>query len=164
MREKKILWSSFSRLGQLYRLFKGPTVCCSNGPAQLPNDLVSFFKQSHEHTHTYKHTPTHTHTHTPTHSFLFCPFLPPSSQTIGILIEMRLPQNHFWERLKPILWRRKWQPTPVFLPWKISGTGEPGGLPPMGSHIVKTQLKWLSNSKPVLRFYIFLIFFLGKTF
>ena len=27
-------------------------------------------------------------------------------------------------------WRRKWQPTPVFLP----GTGEPGGLPSMGSH------------------------------
>ena len=29
-------------------------------------------------------------------------------------------------------WRRKWQPTPVFLP----GTGEPGGLPSMGSHSV----------------------------
>ena len=28
--------------------------------------------------------------------------------------------------------RRKWQPTPVFLP----GTGEPGGLPSMGSHRV----------------------------
>ena len=27
-------------------------------------------------------------------------------------------------------WRKKWQPTPVFL----RGTGEPGGLPPMGSH------------------------------
>ena len=25
-------------------------------------------------------------------------------------------------------WRRKWQPTPVFLPWRISGTWEPGGL------------------------------------
>ena len=21
-------------------------------------------------------------------------------------------------------WRRKWQPTPVFLPWRIPGTGE----------------------------------------
>ena len=29
-------------------------------------------------------------------------------------------------------WRRKWQPTPVFLP----GTGKPGGLPSMGSHTV----------------------------
>ena len=32
-------------------------------------------------------------------------------------------------------WRRKWQPTPVFLPGE-SGTGEPGGLPSMGSHRV----------------------------
>ena len=31
-------------------------------------------------------------------------------------------------------WRRKWQPTPVF--WRIPGTGEPGGLPSMGSHRV----------------------------
>ena len=33
-------------------------------------------------------------------------------------------------------WRRKWQPTPVFLPWRIPGMGEPGGLPSMGSHRV----------------------------
>ena len=31
-------------------------------------------------------------------------------------------------------WRRRWQPTPVFLAWRIPGTGEPGGLPSMGSH------------------------------
>ena len=29
-------------------------------------------------------------------------------------------------------WRRKWQPTPVFLP--VESQGEPGGLPSMGSH------------------------------
>ena len=39
-------------------------------------------------------------------------------------------------------WRRKWQPTPVFLPGEsqgrgsIPGTGEPGRLPSMGSHRV----------------------------
>ena len=38
-------------------------------------------------------------------------------------------------------WRRKWQPTPVFLPgesqgWESLGMGEPGGLPSMGSHRV----------------------------
>ena len=33
-------------------------------------------------------------------------------------------------------WRRKWQPTPV-LAWRISGTGEPGGLPSVGSHRVE---------------------------
>ena len=31
-------------------------------------------------------------------------------------------------------WRRKWQPTTVL--WRIPGTGEPGGLPSMGSHRV----------------------------
>ena len=33
-------------------------------------------------------------------------------------------------------WRRKWQPTPVFFAWRIPVTGEPGGLPSMGSHRV----------------------------
>ena len=32
-------------------------------------------------------------------------------------------------------WRRKWQPTPVFLPG-VPGTEEPGGLPSMESHRV----------------------------
>ena len=36
-----------------------------------------------------------------------------------------------------MLWRRKWQPTPVFLPGEsIPGTGKPGGLSSMGSHRV----------------------------
>ena len=29
-------------------------------------------------------------------------------------------------------WRRKWQPTPVFLPGESQGWWEPGGLPSMG--------------------------------
>ena len=33
-------------------------------------------------------------------------------------------------------WRRKWQPTPVFLPGESQGRGEPCGLPSMGSHRV----------------------------
>ena len=33
-------------------------------------------------------------------------------------------------------WRRKWRPTPVFLPGQSQGWGEPGGLPTMGSHRV----------------------------
>ena len=33
-------------------------------------------------------------------------------------------------------WRRKWQPTPVFLPGESQGL-EPGGLPSMGSHRVR---------------------------
>ena len=34
-------------------------------------------------------------------------------------------------------WRRKWKPTPMFLPGKIPGTAEPGGLPSIGSHRVR---------------------------
>ena len=34
------------------------------------------------------------------------------------------------------------------LAWRIPGTGEPGGLPSMGSHS-RTQLKWLSSSSMV---------------
>ena len=33
-------------------------------------------------------------------------------------------------------WRRKWQPTPVFLPGESQERGEPGGLPSLGSHRV----------------------------
>ena len=33
-------------------------------------------------------------------------------------------------------WRRKWQPPSSVLAWRIPGTGEPGGLPSMGSHRV----------------------------
>ena len=33
-------------------------------------------------------------------------------------------------------WRRKWQPTPVFLPGEIPWTEEPGGLQSMGSQRV----------------------------
>ena len=31
-----------------------------------------------------------------------------------------------------LYWRRKWQPTPMFLPGESQGTGEPGGLPSLG--------------------------------
>ena len=34
-------------------------------------------------------------------------------------------------------WRRKWQPTPVFLPGESQGAVEPGGLLSMGSHRVR---------------------------
>ena len=40
-------------------------------------------------------------------------------------------------RLHDIFWRRKWQPTPVFLPGKIPWTKEPGGLQPVGSQRVR---------------------------
>ena len=33
-------------------------------------------------------------------------------------------------------WRRRWQPTPVFLPGESQGRGEPGGQPSLGSNRV----------------------------
>ena len=37
-------------------------------------------------------------------------------------------------------WRRKWQPTPVFVPGESPTTEEPGGLPYVGSHRVGHNL------------------------
>ena len=47
-------------------------------------------------------------------------------------------------------WRRKWQPTPVFLPGESQRQGEPGGLPSMGSHRVGHD--W-SNLAAAARYY-----------
>ena len=43
-------------------------------------------------------------------------------------------------------WRRKWQPTPMFLP-ENPRDGEPGGLPSMGSHRVGRVLKPMHPTK-----------------
>ena len=49
-------------------------------------------------------------------------------------------------------WRRKWQPTPVFLPGESQG--EPGGLPSMGSHSSSRlfTIKIPCTSAPALTF------------
>ena len=44
--------------------------------------------------------------------------------------------------------RRKWQPTPVFLP-EESQMGEPGGLPSMGSHRVGHDLRDLAAAAAI---------------
>ena len=48
--------------------------------------------------------------------------------------------RHDWEISVSLFtfmhWRRKWQPTPVFLPGESQGRGEPAGLLSMGSHRV----------------------------
>ena len=45
--------------------------------------------------------------------------------------QCRRRRFHPWVKKSP--WRRKWQPTPVFLPGKIPWTEEPGRLQSMGS-------------------------------
>ena len=48
--------------------------------------------------------------------------------------------GHVWETSLSLFifthWRRKWKPTPLFLPGESQGW-EPGGLPSMGSHRVR---------------------------
>ena len=41
--------------------------------------------------------------------------------------------------VRKIIWRRKWQPTPVFLPGESPWTEEPGGLQSMGSQRVRNS-------------------------
>ena len=62
---------------------------------------------------------------------------PGGLQSIGLL---RVRHRHDWATLLSLFtfmhWRRKWQPTPMFLPGESQGRGKPGGLPSMGSHRV----------------------------
>ena len=54
-------------------------------------------------------------------------------------------------------WRRKWQPTPVFLPGESQGRGEPGGLPSMGSHRVGHDWSDLPAAVNIHNIYIKLV-------
>ena len=45
-------------------------------------------------------------------------------------------------------WRRKWQPTPLFLPGESQGR-EPGGLPSMGLHRVGNDWRDLAAAGPI---------------
>ena len=51
---------------------------------------------------------------------------------------------HYWATSLSLFtfmrWRRKWQPTPVFLPGESQGQGGPSGLPSMGSQKNQTGL------------------------
>ena len=47
-------------------------------------------------------------------------------------------------------WRKKRQPTPVFLPGESQGRGKPGGLPSMGLHRVGHDLSELAAARLVI--------------
>ena len=59
-----------------------------------------------------------------------------------ICLQCRKPGFDPWVR--KILWRREWQPTPVFLPGEISWTEEPGELQSVGSQRVRHD--WATNT------------------
>ena len=53
-------------------------------------------------------------------------------------------------------WRRKWQPTPVFLPGESQGRGSLVGCRP-GVAQSRTRLKWLSSSSSNTWLFLFLV-------
>ena len=54
-------------------------------------------------------------------------------------------------RVGKIPWRRKWQPTPVFLPGKIPWTEEPGGLQSMGLQRVRHDCAIKHSTRSTLK-------------
>ena len=67
--------------------------------------------------------------------------LPWWAQTIKNPPVMRRPGLDPW--VGKILWRKVWQPTPVFLPGESPWAEEPGGLQSMGSHRVTHE--WVTK-------------------
>ena len=69
-------------------------------------------------------------------------------QIPGFSCRLRWSRIHLWCRrcrryhgfdpwVGKVPWRRAWQPTPVFLPWRIPWIEEPGGLQSIGSQRVR---------------------------
>ena len=72
----------------------------------------------------------------------------PWAEELGRLQSMgSLRVGHDWARSLSVFtfmhWRRKWQPTPVFLPGESQGQGSPAIY---GVTQSRTRLKWLSSS------------------
>ena len=60
-----------------------------------------------------------------------------------IHLQCRRPGFNFWVR--KILWRRKWQPTPVFLPREFQGQRSLAGYSPWGHKELDTT-EWLTHT------------------
>ena len=62
--------------------------------------------------------------------------------TRGLLMKNLLPRQETWARswVRMIPWRRKWQPTPVFLPGESYGQRSLAGYSPWGSQRVGHDL------------------------
>ena len=67
-------------------------------------------------------------------------------QTVQNLLQCGRPGSE--PQVGKILWRRAWQPTPVFLPIEPPWTEEPGGLQSMGSQRVGPDWAAKHKNKP----------------
>ena len=72
----------------------------------------------------------------------------------GVICTLLPPRGCIkYNHTSTLLWRRKWQPTPVFLPGKMPWTEEPGGIRSRGSQRVghdwatSLSLSTLSSSR-----------------
>ena len=89
-----------------------------------------------------------------THSSTLAWKIPWTEEPGGLQSMGSLRVRHDWTTSLSLFtfmyWRRKWQPTPVFLPGKPQdGTGEPGGLPSMGSHRVGHDWSYLAAAAAI---------------
>ena len=88
------------------------------------------------------------------HSSTFAWKIPWMEEPGGLQSMGSLRVGHNWATSLSLFtfmrWRRKWQPTSVFLPGESqAGTGEPGGLPSMGFHRVKHDWSALAAASHV---------------
>ena len=82
-------------------------------------------------------------------------------------VPSRRPGFDPWVR--KILWRREWQPTPVFLPWRIPRTEELGGLPSKGLQrvwqdwAISTHTQTLQQNNLSMYFLLIILSFIIRT-
>ena len=72
----------------------------------------------------------------------------PIVMELDLLIQ-DMKETRIWSLGQEDPWRRKWQPTPVFLPGESHGqkTEEPGGPQSVGSQSVMTELTHTHSSR-----------------
>ena len=71
----------------------------------------------------------------------------------GLMLKLKLPYfGHLMQRTDS--WRRKWQPTPVFLPGESQGRGA-WWAAVCGVTQSQTRLKWVSSSSNMREHYVF---------
>jgi len=75
-------------------------------------------------------TITHTHTHTHTHMYIWISQVAQVVKNLPMHVDAKRHQFDPW--VGKIPWRRKWQPTPVFLPRKSHGQRSLAGYSPWG--------------------------------